>query len=142
MLRHRQRGQATVWLVGLTLVLGLLFGLASDGAVLFATQRRAQLVADSAARTAASQLDLALLRNDPGGLPRLDPMVARAAAIQYVADQEPTASAEVMATQDAVLVRVHLHAQTTLAHLPNQSGVDVVGEGTAQPLVGLAGPGQ
>ena len=61
-LRQRQRAQATVWLIMLVLVLGLLFGLLADGAVLFADQRWAAQLADSAARAGASQLDEGALR--------------------------------------------------------------------------------
>src|SRR5262249_5923252 len=104
----RQQGQATVWMVMLTLVFGLLFGLLSDGAVLFADHRRAEQRADSGARAGASQLDAVALRNAPTQPPRLDPAGAQLKARQYVTDHEPEATVETEATPVAIVVRVHL----------------------------------
>jgi len=138
--RHRQRAQATVWLIMLVLVLGLLFGLLADGAVLFADQRWAAQLADSAARAGASQLDLTALRDAPGQPPQLAPAQAEDRARQYVLDREPTADVAPQAATDLIVVRVRLHANTSIAHLPGQDGVDVVAEGSARPFAGLAQP--
>jgi hypothetical protein len=127
-------------MVMLTLIFGLLFGLLSDGAVLFADHRRAEQLADSGARAGASQLDAVALRNAPTQPPRLDPSAAQLKARQYVADHDPEATVETKATSDAIVVRVHLQAATIIAHLPGQAGVDVVAESSAQPLAGLARP--
>ena len=140
--RMRQRGQATVWLVMLVFVLALLFGLLADGAVLFADQRWAAQLADSAARAGASQLNEAALRNASSQPPQLAPSRAEDRARQYVLDREPTADVQPQAAPDRIVVRVRLHAATSIAHLPGQDGVDVVGEGSARPLAGLAGPDQ
>ena len=142
MTRHRERAQATVWLVMLTLVLGLLFGLLADGAVLFADQRWAAQLADSAARAGASQLDEAALRDTPGQPPRMVLARAEDRARQYVADREPAADVQPQAGPQLIVVRVRLHASTSIAHLPGQDGVDVVAEGSARPLAGLAQPDQ
>ena len=139
-LRGRQRGQATVWLVMLVLVLGLLFGLLADGAVLFADQRWAAQLADSAARAGASQLDEAALRNAPSQPPQLAPARAEDRARQYVLNREPAADVAPQASPDLIVVRVRLHASTSIAHAPGQDGVDVVAEGSARPLAGLAQP--
>jgi hypothetical protein len=138
--RHRQRGQATVWLIMLVLVLGLLFGLLADGAVLFADQRWAAQLADSAARAGANELDVTALRDAPGQLPRLAPAQAEHRARQYVLDREPAADVEPQAATNLIVVRVRLHANTSIAHLPGQDGVDVVAEGSARPFAGLAQP--
>ena len=140
MARHRERAPATVWLVMLTLVLGLLFGLLADGAVLFADQRWAAQLADSAARAGASQLDEAALRDAPDQPPRLAPARAADRARQYVVDREPAADVQPQAGTDLIVVRVRLHASTSIAHLPGQDGVDVVAEGSARPVAGLAEP--
>ena len=140
MIRHRQHAQATVWMIMLVLVLGLLFGLLADGAVLFADQRWAAQLADSAARAGASQLDVTALRDAPAQPPRLAPVLAEDRARQYVLDREPTADVQPQAGTDLIVVRVRLHASTSIAHLPGQDGVDVVAEGSARPFAGLAQP--
>ena len=140
MTRHRQHAQATVWMIMLVLVLGLLFGLLADGTVLFAEQRWAAQLADSAARAGASQLDLTSLRDAPAQPPRLAPVLAEDRARQYVLDREPTADVQPQAGTDLIVVRVRLHASTSIAHLPGQDGVDVVAEGSARPVAGLAQP--
>ena len=142
MTRHRERAQATVWLVMLTLVLGLVFGLLAGGAVLFADQRWAAQLADSAARAGASQLDQAALRDAPDQPPRLAPARAEDRARQYVVDREPAADVQPQASPDLIVVRFRLHASTSIAHVPGQDGVDVVAEGSARPLAGLAQPDQ
>ena len=140
MIRHRQHAQATVWMIMLVLVLGLLFGLLADGAVLFADQRWAAQLADSAARAGASQLDVTALRDAPAQPPRLAPVLAEDRARQYVLDREPTADVQPQAGTDLIVVRVRLHASTSIAHLPGQDGVDVLAEGSARPVAGLAQP--
>jgi hypothetical protein len=141
-IRQRQRAQSTVWLVMLTLVLGLVFGLLADGAVLFAEQRWAAQLADSAARAGASQLDEAALRAAPSQPPRLSPSRAEDRARQYVLAREPAAEVQPNAGPDVIVVRVRLHAGTVIAHLPGQDGVDVVAQSSARPLAGLAQPDQ
>jgi hypothetical protein len=121
------------------LVLGLVFGLLSDGAMLFADQRWAAQLADSAARAGASQLDEAALRNAPAQ-PQLAPATAEDRARRYVLNREPAADVEPQASPDLIVVRVRLHASTAIAHLPGQDGVDVVAEASARPLAGLARP--
>jgi hypothetical protein len=140
LMRQRQRAQATVWLVMLTLVLGLVFGLLADGAVLFADQRWAGQLADSAARAGASQLDETALRDAPAQPPRLAVGRAEERARQYVVGREPAAEVEPQANPAGLVVRVRLHASTSIAHLPGQDGVDVVAEGFARPVAGLAQP--
>ena len=122
MTRHRQHAQATVWMIMLVLVLGLLFGLLADGAVLFADQRWAAQLADSAARAGASQLDLTALRDAPAQPPRLAPVLAEDRARQYVLDREPTADVQPQADPDLIVVRVRLHVGTVIAYLPGQEG--------------------
>jgi hypothetical protein len=106
----------------LTLVLGMVFGLLADGAVLFADQRWAVQLADSAARAGASQLDLRALRDAPSQRAVLDPALAEGRARQYVLDREPTADVQPQADPDLIVVRVRLHVGTVIAHLPGQEG--------------------
>src|SRR5262249_25098429 len=62
--------QATVWFALIVLVLVLMIGVLADGGLLFATYRRAALLADSAASAGAGMLDPAAVRADPAGPPR------------------------------------------------------------------------
>jgi hypothetical protein len=59
-------------------------GLSIDGALLLAARRQVQSVADGAARAGATRLDQQLLRGSGGSAVRLDPVEARAVALDYV----------------------------------------------------------
>src|SRR5712692_4552412 len=90
-LRRRARAQAMPWFMGaILLVIGSL-GLIEDGMLLFAAHRRAELLAESAARAGASQLDQALARQYPTAPPRIDVALAEATARAYVLRQQPDA---------------------------------------------------
>lgn len=137
---RRARGQALVWFALTLPVLVLAFGLVADGTVLFAAHRRALLLADSAARAGAGQLDVAALRANPGGTTRLDPGAAGAAATAHVARQEPAASTDATASAERIVVRVRLLAPTILLHPPGAAGTDVVAQAEAEPFRGVESP--
>src|SRR5207248_4663500 len=102
------RAQGTVWFAFVVMVLVLMVGVLADGGLLFATYRRAALLADSAASAGAGILDLAALRANPSGPPWLDPVRAQTVAAAYVARHQPDAVADVQATADRIVVRVTL----------------------------------
>ena len=135
--RTRARAQAMPWFMGGVLLLILSLGLIEDGTLLFAAHRRASLLADSAARAGASQLDLALARTDPTAPPRLDPLAAEEIARAYVLQQEPEAVVDASADGETIVVEVHLQVAPTILHPPGQPVIAVVADGTAHPFVGL-----
>jgi hypothetical protein len=139
-IRQRRRAQGTLWLVLTTLVLVLAFGLVADGAVLFATHRRALGLADAAARAGAGQVDAARLRLEPGSPARLDPAAARTTALEFVGRHGPEATAEVATTDERIVVRVHVPAPTAILHPFGYTLVDVVGQAQAAPFTGVEVP--
>ena len=95
-------GAATVWALGVVLVVALLAGAVLDGGNAMAARVQALDVAQQAARAGANQLDLAALRNQ--GLVRLNPAAAQAAAQAFLAQAGATGSAQATVTQVSVTV--------------------------------------
>jgi Putative Flp pilus-assembly TadE/G-like len=135
--RGRARAQAMPWFIGGVLLLILSLGLIEDGTLLFAAHRRASLLAESAARAGASQLDVKLARTDPTAPPRLDASAAEEIARAYVLQQEPEAVVDATADGETIVVEVRLRVLPTVLHPPGQPAVAVVADGTAHPFVGL-----
>ncbi len=138
---RRRRAQGTVWFVFVIMVLVLMVGVLADGGLLFATYRRAALLADSAASAGAGVLDPAMLRADPAGPPRLDPARAKAAAMAYVSGHQADAIPQVEATPENIVVRVTLSVPIVVVHAFGQDIRQVVAQSEAHPMSGLATPG-
>jgi hypothetical protein len=139
-MRRRAPAQSTLWLVSTAFILVLAFGVVTDGAVLFATHRRALGLADAAARAGAGQVDVARLRLDPASPVRLDPAAARVTALDFIARQGPEASSEVAATPELIVVRVHVPASMAILHPFGRAVLDVVAEANAAPFTGVEVP--
>lgn len=137
-LRRRVRAQGMPWFIGAILLVILTLGLIEDGMLLFAAHRRAELLAESAARAGASQLDQQLAHNDPTAPPQLDIAAAETTARTYVLRQQPDATVDTRADSETILVTVHLQVPPTILHPPGQPTIDVVADGTAHPFIGLA----
>lgn len=142
--KHRQWrqgwGQSTFWFAFVVMVVVLMVSVLADGGLLFATYRRAALLADSAASAGAGVLDPAALRADPAGPPRLDPGKAKAMAMAYVARHQSDAVPQVDATPDHIVVRVTLSVPVVIVHAFGQDMRQVVAESEAHPMSGLAAP--
>jgi hypothetical protein len=136
----RAEAQGTAWFALVALVLVLMVGVLADGGVLFATYRRAALLADSAASAGAGAIDRAALRADPTGPARLDTAMARDAAITYVAKHQVDAVPQVDATPNRIAVRVTLKVPTVIVHAFGQDVQEVVAQSEAHPVAGLARP--
>jgi hypothetical protein len=139
--RSAVSAQATVWFALMVMVLVLMIGVLADGGLLFATYRRAALLADSAASAGAGTLDPSALRADPSGPPRLDPGRATAVAIDYVKRHQPDAVPSVQATPDRIVVRVTLSVPVIIVHAVGQDVRQVVAQSDAHPESGLAAAG-
>jgi len=137
-LRGRARAQGMPWFIGAILLVILTLGLIEDGMLLFAAHRRAELLAESAARAGASQLDQRLAQDDPTTTPQLDIAAAETTARTYVLRQQPDATVDTRADSETILVTVHLQVPPTILHPPGQPTIDVVADGTAHPFIGLA----
>jgi len=139
--RASDRAQGTVWFALVVMVLVLMVGVLADGGLLFATYRRAALLADSAASAGAGVLDPATLRANPSGPPRLDPARATAVAAAYVTRHQADAIPDVHATPDRIVVRVTLSVPVIIVHAFGQDVRQVAAESDAHPESGLAAPG-
>jgi hypothetical protein len=137
-IQRRARGQATALFVGAVLLVILSLALIEDGTLLFAAHRRAELLADSAARAGASQLDQLQARDHPDVPPRIDAGTAETTARAYVLRQQPDATVDANANPETIVVTVGVRVPPTLLHPPGQPTVVVTADGTAHPFVGQA----
>jgi len=126
------------WFMAAVLALILCLALIEDGMLLFAAHRRAELLAESAARAGASQLDRVAARDDPTAPPQLDVAAAERTARVYVLQQQPNAAVDASADPETIVVTVALPVPPTILHPPGQPTIDVSADGTAHPFVGQA----
>ncbi len=136
--RSRARAQAMPWFMAAVLVVILCLALIEDGMLLFAAHRRAELLAESAARAGASQLDQVAARDHPTAPPQLDVAAAEQIARAYVLQQQPNAAVDASAGPETIVVTVALPVPPTILHPPGQPTIDVSADGTAHPFVGQA----
>src|SRR5262249_22930067 len=135
-LRSRAPAQAMPWFLAAVLLLILFLGLIEDGMLLFAAHRRAELLAESAARAGTSQLDQVAVRDDPSGPPRINVELAQEVARMSVLQQQPDATIDTSADPETIVVTVALPVPPTILHPPGQPTVSVRADGTAHPFVG------
>ena len=132
--RHRPVDDGSVamaWVVlflGFTIIVGLLL---DAGHLLHANSQAADLAA-KAARAGAQALDIDATTSD--GRPHLDPTQAAANA-RALLDRHPDATGEVVVTDTAITVTVHLHVTFTLL-APFSDGRTVTWTRTANPQPG------
>jgi len=126
------------WFMAGILVVILCLALIEDGMLLFAAHRRAELLAESAARAGASQLDQVAARGNPSAPPRIDTAAAEQTARTYVLEQQPDAAVDANANPETIVVSVALPVPPTILHSPGQPTIDVSADGTAHPFVGQA----
>ena len=136
--RGRARAQAMPWFMAGILVVILCLALIEDGMLLFAAHRRAELLAESAARAGASQLDQVAARGNPSAPPRIDTAAAEQTARTYVLEQQPDAAVDANANPETIVVTVALPVPPTILHPPGQPTVLISADGTAHPFVGQA----
>jgi len=115
----RGRAQALVWLTLAMPLFVSVAGLAIDGGVLLDERRELQSIVDGAARSGATQLDMARLRTSGGSDVQLDPTLASQSSHAY-ANQALAASGGDWRTPPHVQVevgsrRVHVLIQAQLA---------------------------
>jgi len=137
-LRGRAPAQAMPWFMAAVLLLILCLGMIEDGMLLFAAHRRAELLAEGAARAGASQLDAVAARGDPTAVPRINIALAEETARAYVLAQQPDADVDASANPETIVVTVALPVPPTILHPPGQPTIDVSADGTAHPFVGQA----
>lgn len=129
-------GSASVFVIGIVLVLFAVVGLVADGGR--AVNARVAIVddAEQAARAAANQLDVAHLRAT--GEARIDPGAARDAAVDFLSVRGyAPGRMTVTAAQDEVTVEVEDVVPTVLLQLAGVDTFTVEGSATARAAVGI-----
>lgn len=137
-MKRDERGQASVLLIGVLLV-GLMFaGLAVDGARMFTARRDLQNVADSAALAGASSLDEGVYRSSAGLDVRLDPVAARRAVDDVLAQSSLPASVhvEVAVTDGRVEVRITRPVRPLFLGLVGMGPEQIGAHASAAPQTG------
>lgn len=137
-LRGRERGQASVMIVGALLMTLAFVGLAVDGARLFTARRDLQNVADSAALAGASALDEGVYRASAGLEVRLDAAAARLAVERVlVASALPAGTAaEVDVAPNRVTVRLGRPVPTTFLRIVGLREQRIGATASASPQTG------
>ncbi len=145
--RHRPRGDTgslTLFAAVMVLALLVVAGLVVDGAATLTATRRANHLAEQAARAGARAADTTALHT---GAVRLDPTPARAAALAYLHAASPatgttagTAPYDITVTvgPDAVTVALRTTTATAFLGLLGIHTLPVTGQGRASLLAGIS----
>jgi Flp pilus assembly protein TadG len=132
---ERDRGSLTLFAVVLAFGLLAMAGLVIDGGAKLTAQRRANHLAEQAARAGAQALDPASLR---AGRAALDPGPARAAATAYLAAAgQHLGAAHLTTSSDTVTVTLTDRQPTAVLGLLGIHHLEVTGRGQARLLVGV-----
>ena len=130
-----QEGTASVFVLGMVVVLMAVAGLVVDGGRAVNARAAAMDAAEQAARCAANQLDPGALHD---GVMRIDPAAAEAAATDYLLAQGyPQAGITVAADEHQVTVAVRDTETTTLLSLAGIASFDAEGHATARAAIGI-----
>jgi Flp pilus assembly protein TadG len=133
--RRGEGGAATVFVIGLAIVLLVAAGLVIDGGLAINARMKVADDAEQAARAGADAIDLDTLRTS--GQVTIDPALARSAASSYLADVGYAfGQYDVTVDADSVDVTVRDRVGTALLELVNISNFDVRAYATASPLTG------
>ena len=133
-MRRDDRGSLTLFAVVLALGLLAMTGLVVDGGAKLTAQRRANHLAEQAARAGAHAVDLTVLRS--GQAPTLASQAASSAAQRYLADAgEPPG--QVVVRGDSIEVTVSRRERTLILGLVGIGQLEVTGRGTSRLLIGI-----
>jgi hypothetical protein len=127
-----ERGSLTLFAVVLAFGLLAMAGLVIDGGTKLTAQRRANHLAEQAARAGAQSVDIAAVRT---GQPALDPAAARAAAAGYLAATGHRG--RITVGPDTVEVNVAYRQPTAVLGLLGIEHLNVTGRGQARLLIGI-----
>jgi uncharacterized membrane protein len=132
----RERGQATVLVVGLALVAFAVAGLAVDGSRAFLLRRSLQNSADAAAVAAASEVDPRSYYSSGGEVVELDADAALAEAKTLLRARGSTGRVGIDADQDGVTIVVRADLPTTFLGVVGIGSIPVAVEARARPIPG------
>ncbi len=135
---RRDDGSMSVFVIGLSVVLFGVAGLAIDGGRVINAKDRAFDVAEQAARAGARQIDVTTLRST--GRVVLKQADAQAAAADYVTKNSGyTLDGPTQITATTVTVSLKATIPTTLLSLVHIDTIDIAGTATASAVTGING---
>lgn len=135
---RNERGQVLPLVIGFTVILFAVAGVAVDGAKVWLLRRGLQSTADSAALAAAAQLDGDGLYATGGTGARLDPSAAVRVAREVVERRGLATNSRVTFEGDLVRATVSGRLRTSFLSLIGVDELPVVAEATATPVFGEA----
>lgn len=134
-----ERGQASIFVIGLAFVTFAVAGVAIDGTRAFLLRRTLQNAADSASLAGASEIDRVAYYTSGGSSIRLDPAAARSKAAAMLNERRLEVRAEVLTEPTRVAVILQGRVRTSFLGLIGIDSLPVVVEAVARPIAGEAG---
>lgn len=136
-MRYRaEAGQVTPLIVGLTLIVLAVSGLAVDGTKAFLLRRSLQNLADAAALAGAGEVDTSAYYSSGGEDVSLERGRATRIALVWLRGERLDARAVVDSTEDEVRVVLRGRAPTSFLRLVGISHIPVAVEARAAPVAG------
>lgn len=133
MIRSHENGQATILVLGMTMVVLGVLGLTVDGTKAFIYRRTLQSVADAAALAGASELDALRYYSSRGRVVRLDQTAAHSAALRWVELRGMPARASVRVDEGSVVVTLRGTVTTLFLRIIGLEEVPVAVEAASAP---------
>jgi Flp pilus assembly protein TadG len=136
--RSDERGFFTIWTMGLCVMLIAMGGISLDLWRGFSERRELAAITDSAAIAGSSQIDLEAFKVD--GKVKLDPVLAKKAALDYLATEGATANITyttppvITVTDNEITITANTRIQLTLMKIFSPGGtLDVTTHSAANP---------
>lgn len=130
-----QRGQTTIFVVGILMLVMSVIGLAVDGTRAFLYRRTLQSAADAAALAGASELNRDAYYASRGRTVRIESDSARSAAQRWLNLRSITAEAAISSSPTQVTVALRGEIPTLFLRLIGVTTVPVAAQADSAPLV-------
>jgi len=131
-----QTGQATLLVIGISMVCFAVAGIAVDGARAWVLRRTLQNAADAIATSGAGALDADLYYASDGAATRLEPALARRRAAEAAALRGTHATMHLTVTAGVVRTRLRARLRTSFLRLVGISALPVAAEAKARAFHG------
>jgi hypothetical protein len=132
---REERGQTTILVVGITMVVFSVIGLAVDGTRAFLHRRTLQSAADAAALAGASELDRRAYYSSRGRGVSIEVDAARRAAARWLELRSLPAEAAITSSPTRVTVVLRGEIPTLFLRLIGLTRVPVAAEAASTPVV-------
>lgn len=129
-----ERGQTTVLVLGIFLVVLGVVAFAVDGTRSFLMRRTLQNAADAAALAGTSELDKPIYYRSGGRRVQLDVDSSEEIARTYLSHRDLDVSAEITADEGAIRVELRAALPSTFLKLIGVESIPVAAAATAEPL--------